>query len=586
MKIIFFLNLLFVFICGFKSKAANLINFNGTYHNAGKTSVVNPSKPAPLRSQFFTSVEKIDDNSSKLTVTVWNGFKKGPNSHVSLGIRVAVNDGKDRLLLVPIKILETDAHENNGTYAFERTYILDYAELNKSLRKLLPNNNSNLKIGPGTPIFIHGYWKSMGHYWGLIDRGGVVYLPSNDSSSGQAASTRRSEDLDLAYPITKQLAQKYNTVKPNGDVVGLKEGGQIKSRIEMEGKYQVAEDQIEDILKDLFDLSKNQSAAEKILGKGWELKLEDRYLKKDSSGKLALDKNGFPIPDPMDDIYHDSKAAVAAQSDMAFRYRYTQGNGYGSWNYKPSMGIVDNDGIVLRVEDAIDTTDNNPASLKKFAESSDPLNMFFYSLRNIFSTLSPSVQLIDTRYKFKAKNKQGMVVEVSLDLVKVKSKRSSKTAEFYQLEMDVDHPSTSTANIASVARGVYNSSGSQEPSMVINEKPKTIDLFRSSSSFLDGRPVLHTEADLDPKSPVNVKHAKDFSDAKKMIVNLRDHLLGRDWVAAPQKAALASYLVGLVNERNASPSVKRLFRSLSEKRLDSSRFFTKKIKVLTCSNLF
>ena len=88
----------------------------------------------------------------------------------------------------------------------------------------------------------------------------------------------------------------------------------------------------------LRDHANDPAEQARIFGPGWTLKLEDRYMKRDPVTKqLILDAHGLPTPDPMVDTYMDNDNFDAASNDMAIRYRWTEGNKTGNWNFKPFL---------------------------------------------------------------------------------------------------------------------------------------------------------------------------------------------------------------------------------------------------------
>jgi len=543
------------------------INFSGSYNHVSNTQHTDPTKPVSTgRSYFTTSTEQLPDGKVKLIVEMWNGELNTP---VELYLQVAINDGNGRVKGIPIKTLSPAVADNPTLYYSKREFVLDYQDLNQDLKAVLPANSQHLEIRPGSALFVYGRWTNFNHDWGGIGRGGLFYMPeepSNNSSRPtlKGKATRSASELDLAYEISNLMAYKYNNVE-NGQTRGIKVGGQIKSRLEMEGKYQIPLNEADTILQKLFALSKDPKAAAQALGPDWTVQAQTRYMKKDAQGNLILDSRGLPQPDPMVDTYYDSKESLGAQNDVAFRYRWTEQNATGSWNFKPGMGVTTPDGVVSRLEYAVDTTDDKPETIRKFADSMDPLNPFKVLREMVPGSqpsefLIPSLRLDDTRYKFKFSDKQGLVVEVSLDYVDAISLRNNRKAKFVQLEMDVDHPSTASTNVAKAADAFSQLSGTLDYEM------KTFLAGLGSKSFLDGRPVIHTLNDLDSTSEVNKKHEADFRRAQEMILRLRDHSLGQNWLAAPQKNSLAAILLDHVPAAKSSASVRRLESTVRSRR--------------------
>lgn len=566
-------------------------NFFGNYSLVSSTDMPqDPTKPAPVRSYFVLSTEETR-NGARLYVDIYNGKKNDP---VSLWLQVAVNDGKGNVTFIPVRQLSDKVKDNPQNYHSQRVFDIDYAQLNQELKALLPSEAQHIEVGPGSALFVAGYWDDYSHSWGGAGRGGIFFLPDSSGSQQQqvqSGNLRRATELDLAYSITNLMAARYNKIVTRGGSnisVGVKEGGQIKSRLESEGKFQIPLAEADDVKKALYELANNPQKAEKVLGNEWTIQPELRYMKKDAQGQLILDENGLPTPDPMVDTMYDNASSDAAKNDVVIRYRMTEGNGYGSWNFKNGEMRYTKHGIANRLESSVDATDAKPETIRKYADSTDPLNIFA-PLFNLNPKSKPSdylqthaIKLSDVRHKFKLKHKNGLVIEVSFDDVSVESNRGKpEVLRFVQMEADVDHPATSSANVATVQTG-----GAASFAAPTLDKVAVGRLGKAA--FVDGRPIMHTVEDLDPKSPINVKLADDFKLAEKAIVALRKAVIGKNWLPGAQKYALSAYLAGHVTGKKVSPSVERLLTRVKEitpagKR--PPRLF-RVDKEQTCRNLF
>jgi hypothetical protein len=541
------------------SFASAATNFWGDYgrgvFRAGQNGDV-----VPNRSYFKTSVEEAPGG-FKLIVDIVSGEFNVP---VSLDLQVAINTGEtaqESIIAIPIAHLSDPVADNPTSYSSRREYLLTYDQLNTELAKVLPPAAQGLKIGPGTALFLFAQWPQWGHVWGGLGRGGIFFTPkSTTNDSVRSRTNRHPEELDVAYPISAPMTIKYNKIQgPNSLSSGLKLDGQIRSRLEKEGKFQVPLSKVAIVKKKLYALANNPSLAAKVLGPDWTIEAQLRYMKKDANGNLILDAQGLPIPDPMIDTYYDNAHMDAAKNDVAIRYRWTEQNGTGAWNIKPGRGLVSKDGSVNRIEYGVDTTDDRPETVMRFADSEDPLNPF-RSIRQIIpgavpsDFLKPALKIVDTRYKFKLKHKNGLVIEISLDDVQASSLRRSAQGRYVQLEMDVDHLSTASANVAQVT-GAFD-----YLALTLTEDKKVSLAALTEKAFIDGTPVIHNISDLIPTSPVMKNHQADFDLAEKAIISLRQETLGDRWLPAPQKASLAAYMLELVKPKEAAASVKDLMR--------------------------
>lgn len=537
---------------GYTAAGGGNQSFLGGNYLAGISTDV--TKPVPDKSYFTTSADPIPGG-ARLTVEIYHGKLDSP---VSLSLQVAINDGAGNVRAIPIKVLDSNVSDNPKLYYSKRTFDLSYNELNKALSDILPAAAQGMKIGPGTPLFVYGNFPAYGHSWGSIDRGGIFYMPEVPGTKEVAEATsvlRKPTELDLAFPIHRTMVLKYNDLKAG---TGIKEGGQIRSRVESEGKFQIPLTELDRIKQELFAIANDPVKAEKLLGADWTIKAEMRYMKKDSAGNLILDSKGLPTPDPMVDTYYDNEKFDAAKNDIALRYRWTEGNATGSWNFKPGIGKPHSTGIVDRIEFGVDTTDDKPETIRKFSDSMDPLNPFKI-LREVVpgsvpsEFLQPAVKITDMRYKFKLQHKNGLVIEISADNVTAESLREKiAPIQYGQLEMDIDHLSTASTN---VAQQVAGSTLTTSPTISTYDK-QWLDALKAEAG-LDGRPVMHTVEDLDAKSAVRAKHQADFDLAAKVIVSIRDNVIGPKWIPGAQKYAYAAESLRLVSEREASASVKK-----------------------------
>ena len=532
-------------------------NFYGGY-TSGNTGLGDKSKPVSSRSYFTTKVEPTADG-AKLIVEIWHGKL---NSSVSLHLQAAVNDGSGNFEAIPFMNLDTKVADNPKEYYSRREFNLTYKELNDHFGKLLPAGAKHLEIGHGTPLFVYAEFHDYGHQWGSVGRGGLFFMPDDPKSAGKLSSStvqaRRPTEIEVAYPITETMVMKYNDPKTKA---GLKQGGEVGSHLEAEGKYQIPLEETEAAKKRLFDLANNPSEAARILGPDWTITANLRYMLKDpKTGQLILDAQGLPTPDPMVDTYYDNDNYDAAKKDINIRYRKTEQNGIGKWGLKPGMGNLEETGIVRRIEYALDATDDKPETVRAFSDSLDPLNPFRVIRESIPGAtpsdfLKPSVKVIDTRFKFVLKHKTGVSMEVSLDQVRAESMRGNVApARYTQIEMDVEHAATSAA----AGSGSNAVNGFTGLSSVISSSQTTFMSKLTKDAILDGRPVLHTVADLDPSSPVQMKNKADFDLAAKAITSLRDHVVGKNWVPGAQKGSLAVSALGLISDKDSSVSVKRM----------------------------
>ena len=420
-----------------------------------------------------------------------------------------------------------------------------------------------MKIAPGTPLLVYAKWAN-GHQWGGSGRGGQISLPGQAKDS--FVEVIRPTGLDVAVDIDGNLANRFQASRSKES---LKVNGQIRSRVEGEGKFQIYQAQLTDLKAKLFEIANDTEKAKQVLGDDWKVKVEDRYMKRDSAGQLILAKDGFPIPDPMVDTYYDNATLDGAKNDMAIRYRWTEGNATGAWNFKPGIGRSSAAGVMYRLEYGVDTTSDKPAAIAKFADSLHALNPFQkireQTGQKPSSFFKPAVKIIDHRYKFKLEHTNGLIIEISLDDATAENLREGgkRKTRFGQLEMDIDHLATSSTSKLTVANSAYMISAITQLNTQLSDK-----------AVIAGGIALHDEADLKARGNIISGHADDFRLATEAIVKLRNKLLGKNWMPGAQKYAIAAESLRLIKQPEASKSV----RALREKERTSPKTLLMKLK--------
>ncbi|MES2963198.1 MAG: hypothetical protein V4760_04850 [Bdellovibrionota bacterium] len=520
-------------------------------------------------------------------------FQDRLNSPVKLSLGVAVNSptavGGQRAgtLQMPIKLLSNGISDPKFFYQKEE-FFLSYDELQK-IFSVDGTNPNGLKVEPGTAFVVKADFPS-GHDWGGFDRGGVFFLPPPLDAqgkpmevvrTGKTASnlpTARPSALDLAFNIPTTMTNIFNDRKTGA---GLKPGGQIRSRVEGEGKFQINQAEYLHIKKLLIELSNDPKKAAELLGPDWTIKFEDRYMKKDAAGQVIKGADGLPIPDPMVDTYYDNEKLEAAKNDMAIRYRWTEGNKTGSWNFKPGIGRSDANGVMYRVEFGGDTTDDKPSSIKAFADSFHPLN-FWQIIRQVIpgatpsEFLKPAVRLEDNRYKFKLHHKNNLEIEISVDDVRAFDLRKGKApARYYQLEMDIAHLATNSMNVVNGTAGTSNNGiaykttsgtysyqsnfgGRWSDTKELHDAVKTFLAAVGPEAQFDGRPVLHDAMDVAKDSSLLLSRKFDFDMSGQVIEKVRNYTMPKGWRPGAQKYAFAAAALGLVDVNEMSTSSQKV----------------------------
>lgn len=547
---------------------------------------VDPTKPVARGYITVNAVPAVGGANIEVEV-----FQDRLNSPVklSLGVAIATPDAvagqKAGSIQIPLKLLSNGVNDSKLYYQKE-VFFLSYDELQKFFDEKAPNA-TGLKVEPGMALVVKADFPS-GHNWGGFDRGGVFFLPPRLGADGKPvvesvtqakAATMpaaRPSALDLAFNIPTTVTNVFNDRESGA---GLKTGGQIRSRVEGEGKFQINQAEYMHIKKLLIELANNPQKAAEILGSDWTIKFEDRYMKRDKSGQVIRGSDGLPIPDPMVDTYYDNDKFDAAKNDMAFRYRWTEGNQTGSWNFKPGIGRSDANGVMYRVEFGVDTTDDKPQTLKAFADSFHPLNPF-QIIRDVVpgakpsEFLKPAVRLEDNRYKFKLHHKNNLEIEISVDDVRAFDlRKGGKPARYYQLEMDIAHLATNSMNVVNGASGAtygggikYKPTGQNwerafynwaDDASLQDAVTKFLGALGPNAQF-DGRPVLHDGTDLAQDSALLMSRKQDFDMAGDIIEKIRKYTMPKGWRPGAQKYAFAAASLGLVEFKEMSKSTAKV----------------------------
>lgn len=549
-------------ICGVDAHAQKRGSIGNSIQNANANHWLVP-QDITKQPKYTTLLPTIELNTEKNGVNITVDHYLGElNLERSSWLQVQIQENGETKL-VPFMKLEDHIKDNPVIYHSRVQFQLSFQQMNDHLRQLIPN--TKIEIGPGAPLYVQSLYHRFDHIWGGPARGGLMTVPGE---TAQKELTARPVDLDLAFGIGQANAIKFP---------GLNGRGQVRSRLEGEGKFQIPQFDYLRLRKELFKLATDPAAAANVFGSEWVISLEQRYMAKDPTTKLVIkDALGFPVPDPMIDTYYDNDTLDAAKKDIALRYRWTEGNRKGAWNFKPGIGTVMPSGVVYRVEYGVDTIDDKPVSLEKFANSDHPLNPFkvmknIFPGKNVTEFLKPSVKLTDYRYKFKLKHTSGLIIEVSLDDVRAENLRASgRYGRYYQLELDIDHLSTTSSNV--------KNGGGVELNDLEEIKPWLLE--RTAAAGLAGKLDMHEVADLAPDSPImsNPKNKADFEMATVAIVQLRDKIV-KNWAPGAQKYAMAVRALGLLPFAEMSASVKESHRGIGI-------LYQQHGPVMTCKKLF
>lgn len=524
-------------------------------------------------------------------------FHRGANDAVTLLLCLEVLDhqtGQQRNLVLSVPYAHHNFNPDDATgqhrYKGHAEFTISYPEINAFLQE----RNPNLAIQPGlTPMSVAAVWS--GKYPGqpyTKDEGKMIYLSEHRAggpnrnggfiapvplsggsgedgvqrnllslrAEGPPAGAARASPLplDVGVDAPPELIADFPEVLEVGSKIESRNEDEDKAEIKDEASYLAA-------VQRAYELVKDPAAVRRLLGPDWTMKSIDRYwlntagalyLAKDGtpSGTVAKDAHGFPVQDPMHDVYLDSADHALARVGGGARQRSNQTG--TKFNWKPNGGVRDR-------PDAPDKVKRNELSwsmkagttltqVREFMEDleSEFLNgkvnpwtagVFNHVNREVARTtgrsaaelLIPWLDVSQNRHKFELENQRTKVkAELSIDdVVATLLADPSKQARFFVVETELDHMQMSSANKLSF------------------EIPKDIASYESNSEqdgWLEStsdqvttvvEPRLHSIDDLSDKAAAHSETEDAFVEA---IQKLKAELFGDGTLSRSEQKSVAA----------------------------------------------
>ncbi len=233
--------------------------------------------------------------------------------------------------------------------------------------------------------------------------------------------------LDYKVPYSAELVKRYPKV--------FFAGGDMDSHLELETKWKVDLKDIDLFRKKLDALVSDPKLLLSVLGKGWSVTPNLKY-----------------VGSPMIDKYDDDPATLSVTRDHGVvRDRSVEGDRYNNINVKPDGGqkgatVFD---PVIRTEYDIAVNKevrDDPGLLNGFIGSGEHLDVFRFIPTPIDAAkLKVVSDISDIRAKFNFDHESGLAIEASLDNVTWKTEefldKSGKpmVVKYGQIEMEKEH---------------------------------------------------------------------------------------------------------------------------------------------------
>ncbi len=523
---------------------------------AGKTNSPSPDRVAAGGRTGRGHIKVDAKPSAKGALVTVHSYHSNPGDKITLVLQARVNDGGKETIISLATLADKEVLNKTG-YKGERTYEIDYGQINKFLAKEAPQ----LKIEPGTPLAVGALWAT-GHQWGGFNRGGFFAAPTPLGGSSAVAvragalkptarKGKQSLPLDAAVRYTPALESKWKNV--------LEKGGAVTTRLESElkanprgGRGTTGERELEKAVRLLYTLVGDAKAARKVLGPDWEIEPITRHYVKDARGRVRKDPRGFPKTDPMIDVYFDSDSYEITARQGALRIRSNEAK-TGRLNIK-GTATRDDHRVCQRVEYGLDLKPRAKLSdIKRFLGGENSLYNRGWSELDSQGyvgtySLSEAFKIIGDRHKFKLKSKKsGVEVEISLDFTTVQDLRNKdasgklREAHFAQVEMELDHLQINSANMQP---GYASPSSVEMPATKAEQHRAMQKLSKHATLQTSAEPFLHKFSHTKDKS---FRDSDSYKEFKKLVSGkLLKVLFPRGLSVGSQKAYTGAKLMKIV----------------------------------------
>lgn len=342
--------------------------------------------------------------------------------------------------------------------------------------------------------------------------------------------------LDYNVKIPPALVQRYPKIFFDGADVG--------SHLELETKWKVDLNDVAGMKKKLDDMVADPRLVEQVLGKGWKVTANTKYV-------------GKPMVDNYDD---DPKTMAITAGHGVLRDRSVEGDRYNNINIKPNGGIKGGtvyDPVIREEYDMavkIEVRDN-PGLLADFIGSGEHLDVMRFAPKVDPRNLEVVSTISDVRAKYNFEHESGLAIEASLDDVtwssdKFKDKQGQPMQVRYaQLEMEKEHMAFG-GNTAAPAPAAGGAAPAPAPA---DDDPLAALRNLSGPISMGGAPRIHTPDDA--KSP-GVRTTADYPTQVAFNQKLGAFLYNNK---TPEQAEQKNYTgFAMAAQKYDDPTLKRL----------------------------
>jgi hypothetical protein len=298
--------------------------------------------------------------------------------------------------------------------------------------------------------------------------------------------------LDFKVPYPPALVQRYPNI--------FFDGGDVDSHLELETKWKVDLNAVAGMKKKLDDMVADPNLVEQVLGKGWKVSANTKYV-------------GKPMVDKYDD---DPKTMAMTAAHGVLRDRSVEGDRYNNINIKPNggeKGPTVYDPVIREEYDMAVKTEvrDNPGLLSDFFGSGEHLDVMRFAPKIDPRNLEVVSTISDVRAKYNFEHASGLAIEASLDDVTWSSDRFKDSSgqpmqvRYAQLEMEKEH--LAFAGAGGAPAPAAGPAVPFTPAPALEDDPLAALRNLSGPISMGGAPRIHTPSDA--KQP-GVRQTADY----------------------------------------------------------------------------
>jgi hypothetical protein len=341
-------------------------------------------------------------------------------------------------------------------------------------------------------------------------------------------------DYKVSYPPA--LVQRYPKV--------FFDGGDMDSHLELETKWKVDLNDVKGMKAKLDQMVNDPKLVEQVLGKGWKVTANLKYV-------------GKPMVDNYDD---DPKSLPITARHGVMRDRSVEGDRYNNINIKPDGGIKGPsvfDPVIRTEYDMAVKTEvrDDPGLMRDFMGSGEQLDVTRFGAKVDPGNLEVVSTISDIRAKYNFEHESGLAIEASLDDVTwtsnaFKDKNGNPMeVKYAQLEMEKEHLAFGGAAPAAGAPAAAAPAPAAD-----DDDPLAALRAMSGPISMGGPPRIHTPTDA--KNPAN-RQTPDYPTQVAFNKSIASFLYGAG--KAPEAAEQKNYTgFALAAQKYDDPTLKKL----------------------------